>query len=349
MELHSLLSGASRGFGPSLLRGALSLAAPCYGLMMRLRNQAYDAGWFATHRTDVPVVSIGNITTGGTGKTPLVAWTVQMLLEQGLLPGILSRGYRDVDGAGNDEKRLLDAICPEVPHIQQPDRVAGAMAAIAKHHCEVLVLDDGFQHRRLARDLDIVLIDAVRPFGYEAVLPRGLLREPLSALGRADAAIITRVDHCGASRLAEIRQIIRQHTDASIAEVRFVPTGLVNSSGIARPLLELHSARVGACCAIGNPEGFLRTLTAAGLPPPVGCFRTFPDHHHYSTADLDDIARWVEHERIEQLLVTRKDLVKIPHDQLGPAGLWAIDLTTEFVAGEQPLRDQLRATAKGTR
>jgi tetraacyldisaccharide 4'-kinase len=158
------------------------------------RNRLFDWGWKRTHQADVPVVSVGNITTGGTGKTPLVAFLANWFQDQGQKPAILSRGYRAVDGGPNDEKLVLDLLCPGIMHLQNPDRVASARHAVTAQQVQVLVLDDGFQHRRLARDLDLVLIDATCPWGYGAVLPRGLLREPRSGMKRADLAIITRAD-----------------------------------------------------------------------------------------------------------------------------------------------------------
>src|SRR5690606_8255127 len=136
-----------------------------YGAAVQWRNFAFDRGWYRVHRAGVPVISVGNLTTGGTGKTPLVAWLVHQLEQLGASPAILSRGYRSVDSHANDEKLVLDRLCPGVPHIQNPDRVAGARAALADGVCNLLVLDDGFQHRRLHRDLDLVLIDALNPWG----------------------------------------------------------------------------------------------------------------------------------------------------------------------------------------
>ena len=127
----------------------------------------------------VPVVIIGNITVGGTGKTPFVAWLANWFHDNEVRVTILSRGYRSVSGDVNDEKMVLDQLCPDVPHVQNPNRVEAAITARRDHAAQLLILDDGYQHRRLSRDLDIVLIDAINPWGYGALLPRGLLREPM--------------------------------------------------------------------------------------------------------------------------------------------------------------------------
>ncbi len=190
MDVHALISGSRPGVAARVLRAALRVLEFPYQWAVRLRNWRYDHRPMAVHRVAVPVISVGNITAGGTGKTPMVAWLAQWAQQHNLSVALLSRGYRTPpdghsESLGNDEARELAQRLPEVPHIQNPDRVAGAQLAIDRHHCQLIVLDDGFQHRRLGRDLDIVLIDALRPFGYEHLLPRGLLREPLSGLARA--------------------------------------------------------------------------------------------------------------------------------------------------------------------
>jgi tetraacyldisaccharide 4'-kinase len=291
----------------------------------------------------VPVISVGNLTTGGTGKTPIVAWVVELLQQQGRRPGIVSRGYRSLDGQENDEKRLLDALCPGVPHIQNPDRVPGAKRAIAESHCDVLVLDDGFQHRRLARDLDIVLIDALNPWGYGHLLPRGLLREPPSSLCRAGIVCLTRVAQCDPVQRQAIRDIVRTHSAAPIAEVSFVPTRLVSVTGETWALEGLASQAVGACCAIGNPSAFFRTLNGLDVPLSDDRQRTYPDHHHYSEGDIDSLGRWADVNRLDVVVVTRKDLVKLPVERVGPARVLALDIGVHWNAGQADVDESIRA------
>ncbi len=149
-----------------------------YRLLVETRNRHYDRAADAAKRVPVPVVSVGNLTTGGTGKTPMVAWLARWFQQRGLRPVIVSRGYGSQNGQPNDEARELAEQLPDVPHLQDADRVRGAQQAIAQHGAQVILLDDGFQHRRLHRDLDIVLVDALQPFGSEHLLPRGLLRSP---------------------------------------------------------------------------------------------------------------------------------------------------------------------------
>ncbi len=338
-----VLSGRRRGIIPTALRSACRVASWGYTAGMTLRNAAYDHGWLKTHRVDCPVISIGNITTGGTGKTPLVAWFAQRLQHAGYRPGILSRGYRSLDGATNDESLVLERLCPGVAQVAMRDRVAGAAKAISLHRCDALVLDDGFQHRRLARDLDVVLIDALQPWGYGHLLPRGLLREVLSALKRADVVIITRADQVTEDILHELRTRIAlvRGVDEHIA-MRFTPKRLMNALGEARQARGSHQ-RWAAFCGIGNPDGFRRTLNDLGMD---GELKTFPDHHHYSRADLDGLAEWSAAHSVSEFATTLKDLVKIPTDHPLAAHIWAVEIATEFVAGEQHLVRHLASLLK---
>ncbi len=166
-----LIRGESRGPLASTTRGALAAAGGVYRLATTGRNLAYDRGWKTVARADVPVVSVGNITLGGTGKTPMVEWVARWFRERGPRVALLSRGYGHSEGL-NDEGLVLDQNLPDVPHLQDPDRVRLARIAVEELESEVLVLDDGFQHRRLARDLDLVLLDALEPFGLGRLFPR---------------------------------------------------------------------------------------------------------------------------------------------------------------------------------
>jgi tetraacyldisaccharide 4'-kinase len=161
--------------------GLRAVSVP-YGLAVRVRNWLYDRGWKRVVRAAVPVVSVGNLTLGGTGKTPCVEYVARFYRRLDLRVAILSRGYGSRAGR-NDEALVLEENLPDVPHLQGPDRAALAAIGVEELESEILVLDDGFQHRRLARDLDLVLIDATEPWGYGYLFPRGLLREPPAVCG----------------------------------------------------------------------------------------------------------------------------------------------------------------------
>ncbi len=294
----------------------------------------------------MPVISVGNLTTGGTGKTPLVAFLANWFRERGVAAAILSRGYRSADGGVNDEKLVLDQLCPGVPHLQKPDRVASARQAVKEHHAQLLILDDGFQHRRLGRDLDLVLIDATCPWGYGAVLPRGLLREPKSSLRRADLVILTRADQVTETRRAEILEEIQQiQPQLPCVEAAFVPRRLINSNGGICEFEKLQGEPLAGFCGIGNPAGFLQTLASCELEVPESGLRIFPDHHHYSAEDFDSLGQWAAEQHVAALLTTQKDLVKVPHSHLGDVPVWAVEIGAELISGPELLISRLEEVA----
>jgi tetraacyldisaccharide 4'-kinase len=329
-----------------LARGGLFVLSVAYEAVVAIRNRLFDADLRRTSQAEVPVISVGNITTGGTGKTPVVAHLANWFIARGLRPVLLSRGYRSLDGAVNDEKLVLDRLCPGVPHVQNPDRVVGAQTAVREHGADVLILDDGFQHRRLARELDIVLIDCLNPWGYGYLLPRGLLREPLSGLRRADLIVLTRADLCPAEdkrrivdRLAEIRG------RGECVEAAFRPSGLINAAGEAAALESLTGQSILAFCGIGNPDGFRRSLDHQGWPLDESRFRTFPDHHHHTAEELDQLGTAARQTGAAAVLTTLKDLVKIDQVALGSVPLWAVTIGMEILAGADLLEDALQSIA----
>lgn len=326
-----VISGRRRGPAAALLRTVCSAASWGYRAGVAARNLAYDRQWKTIERVDVPVISLGNLTTGGTGKTPLTAYFGERLQAQGYRPGIVSRGYRSLDDQSNDERLVLAQALPDVPHLQNPDRVQGAQDAIAKHGCDAILLDDGFQHRRLARDLDLVLVDATRPWGFGRLIPRGLLREPLSALKRADAVLITRCDHVSQVELGQLRrELLRWRGTEECLEVRFAVRRLCNAHGEREALPGTWPKNCLAFCGIGNPDGFQRTLTQLGIEGPLS---VFPDHHHYTEDDLARLAEQAQSISASCVLTTQKDLVKIPRRELAGRPLWALEIATEIVAG----------------
>ncbi|MDZ4685836.1 MAG: tetraacyldisaccharide 4'-kinase [Planctomycetaceae bacterium] len=337
--LLAILSGERRGVLPAALRSACAVASWGYAAAIALRNAAFDHGWRRIHRVDAPVISVGNITTGGTGKTPVVAWLANRLNQHGHSPAIISRGYRSLDGIENDEARVLSRLCPSAVRVQNRDRVVGATSAIQQHGCDAIILDDGFQHRRLHRNLDIVLIDALQPWGYGRLLPRGLLREPVTALRRADVVLITRADQVAAEQLADLRmELLHCGAPPRIAAVQFTPQRLIRTDGRTEPLSALANQRVAAFCGLGNPQGFLRTVSQWN---PVAEPRLFADHHHYRPADFADLELWRQTIDADVLLTTLKDVVKWPPgDPLGDH-VRAIDIGVEFLTGRDRVEELL--------
>jgi tetraacyldisaccharide 4'-kinase len=262
-----------------------------------------------------------------------VADFVERLIRLNKTPAILSRGYRALDDRGNDEKRILDRLCPGVSHYQQPDRVASAKLAVAGG-ANVLVLDDGFQHRRLMRDLDVVVIDATQPWGYGHLLPRGLLRESLAGLRRAQLVILSRVDLADQDTLRDIHRVVGRHiTTDRIAEVAFTPRRWLEQHGSIRSLEELRNVPSVAFCGIGNPAAFERTVHPL---VDVRATRVFPDHYHYTAEDGSALARLARENGAQMLVTTLKDLVKLPTDFCPTElPLVALDIAAEYRAGEE--------------
>ena len=204
--------------------------------------------------------------------------------------------------------------------------------ALSEFGTQVIVLDDGFQHRRIARDLDIVLIDALAPFGFDHIFPRGLLREPVRSLARADAVVLSRADLVDPAQREAIRRRVAAHADDVVwVETSHVPTRLITTGDDTETLDALSNRRVAAFCGIGNPEGFLGTLRSAGYDP-IG-FRSFPDHHGYERQDIDALGTWASGIGADALVCTVKDLVKIDACRIGKTPLWALAIDLEISGG----------------
>jgi tetraacyldisaccharide 4'-kinase len=341
-----IVSGRRQDWRARGARLGLACLEPLYSVGSRLKNALFESGVKQSEAAGVPVISVGNLTTGGTGKTPVVAAVVQMLVGRGLKPGIASRGYRSVDASGNDEKRVLELLCPSVPHIQNRDRVAAARE-LAASGANIIVLDDGFQHRRLKRDLDIVLIDATNPWGYGRQLPRGLLRESRRGLKRAGLIVVTRTDLASSSEREHLLDEIARHTPAPIVTSRFVPHGLRDRAGVVHPSDAWKGRQVVAFCGIGNPAAFRATLERAGLVLHSHAITTFPDHHHYTREDLERLIAEAEAAQAAALICTLKDLVKLPAlDTALP--VLAVDIAFDVIDG-RTIWDDAIARASGRR
>lgn len=356
-----LISREARGPLAVLARGVLFAASWFYAAAVVLRLGMYRAGLLKRHSANVPVICIGNLTTGGTGKTPAVAMVVRVLQGMGYKPCILSRGYKS-DGArfgelttgGNDEQRVLAELCPDVPHIQNPDRVAGARAAEAQG-ADVIVLDDGFSHVRLKRELDILLFDSLNPFGFGRLLPRGLLREPIRNVRRAKFAIFSRADVAKPERLRDLEDTIRcKGFVGGIAHAAHQPVSLVEvATGHQVPLKVLDGNTVAAFCGIGNPLGFRRTLEAQGAQISVVGVLQLDDHQAVSdtliSQQIEPFLRASKEAGAKFAVCTQKDAVKLR--ELKPETFLPLyELRVEFalLRGDDELRDALAAACDGT-
>ena len=330
----------------------LHLPATLFGAIASLRGALYARGWLPAVRLEVPVVSVGNLSAGGTGKTPLVLHLVRELRARGYRPGVLSRGYRASrsGGEGNDEGRMLRRVDPELLLVENPDRVAGGFELVRKG-ADVVVLDDGFQHRRLARDLDLVLIDATRPWGLpappgggsavRATLPRGLLREKPRALARADAILVTRCDQIEGEALAELEaEILELGPGRPVLHTVHRPVRLRARDGDERAPSTLAGAEVDLVSGIGNPEAFEATVVSLGAR--IHRHRRFADHHGYAASDLDGLG---DDGRL--VVTTAKDAVKL--EGLGGEPAWAaLEVELAILRGAPVLAALLDALPAGT-
>lgn len=309
-----IIAGRREGLAAASARGGLAVVEPLYAGLMAARNRLFDWRFKKSHRAARPVVSVGNITTGGTGKTPVVHWLVERLAEAGRRPAVLMRGYKAAAGAEGDEQAMLRQLFRDGPAAgvvvhANPDRVAGAAEIVRDHpDVDVIVLDDGFQHRRLARDFDLVLIDATSPFGFDHVIPRGLLREPLAGLRRADAIILTRSDQVATAKRDEIvARIERYARGRPIVQARHQLNGFASPSDESIP--SLTGKRLIAFCGIGNPASFFRLLQANHAHVAESIW--FPDHHAYTPEDLQRVASAAEARQADALVTTEKDWAKL--------------------------------------
>ena len=349
----------SRPLNP-LLRWILAPPSALYGLAVSARNGLYDAGVLRAERLTVPVVCVGNLTTGGTGKTPLVAAIAERL--SAVVPlAILTRGYGGRAGAGplllvnghleapdglapagepthdpadpavaGDEPVLLSRQLPTVPIVVGADRRRTGRFAVERLGARLVLLDDGFQHRRLARDLDIVALDAMDPFGTYHMLPSGLLREPFTALRRAGMVVVTR-SHPD-DPLETLRKVVaRMNPAAPVFRAWHRPVAIVpvlagtdaapgfDPARIADPARSVDPGRsvewirgrpLAAFCGIGNPAGFVSLLESLGAR--VVAFRPWRDHHRYTREEIEGLASEAARAGAEAILTTEKDAVRIP-------------------------------------
>jgi tetraacyldisaccharide 4'-kinase len=307
----------------------LSLAGWLYGKIATIRNALYDRGVLRSHDLGAKTISIGNITAGGTGKTPLVAHVGEILADAGEKVCVLTRGYgRESSGrilVSDSESVLVDArtggdepvelaltLIGKSIVVAEADRVSAATWAKEKFGITAFVLDDGFQHRRAKRDLDIVCIDATNPFGRGGMLPGGTLREPLNNLARADAFVLTRCE-----LVDDVREVTSKIEALNPKAKIFRSKSVVSRTSELARFLERGSsgmpldqnAPVLAFCALGNPEAFFGSIRQAGHG--IKSTEAFRDHHYYTRTDIEMLERRARELNIEVLATTAKDAVKL--------------------------------------
>ncbi len=336
----SAIRKGQAGLGNRLVRAACWWLSIPYAIGIWFRNRRFDRNPNRAVRVPIAVISIGNLTLGGTGKTPAVEFFARHLRNRDCRVAILSRGYGS-DTGPNDEALLLEDNLPDVPHLQGRDRVALAATALEELESEVLLLDDGFQHRRLHRDFDIVLIDATRNIFDEHLFPRGLLREPVASLQRAHAVILTRCDRAtpGSVRV-QMAELNRRFPHLLLATARHSTLELIREGTIPLEPSTLRGRSVLAFCGIGNPEAFQKTLVELGANL-IG-FRPFADHQKYTRDDVESLRSWAATFPSETVVVTtQKDFVKLRTPDLEGRPLLALRIEFAFQSGESELLARL--------
>ncbi|GLC27195.1 tetraacyldisaccharide 4'-kinase [Roseisolibacter agri] len=319
-------------------RAALAPLSMLFRAGVATRGALYDRGLSATHALPLPAISVGNLTVGGTGKTPVAAWIARTLRERGARPAIVLRGV------GDDESRVHALLNPDVPVVVAPDRVAGTEQARALG-ADVVVLDDAFQHRRAARTVDLVLLAAERGLRHARLLPAGPYREGLDALGRASVVVVTRKSTSRAEADALLAALAARAPGAGHALVHLAPHELrawedhagTAERGGAADVTALAGARVLAVSGIGDPRAFESQLRAAGAEVVTAAFA---DHHAYTAADVDTLVARAR--AVDRVVCTLKDAVKLgPLWPRGAPTLWYVSQRVTVERGERVLEDSL--------
>ena len=329
----------------------LCLLSFFYGWVVSARIFFYTRGIFSTHSLPCKVVSVGNITLGGTGKTPFVCLLAEMIWAKGFRVAVLSRGYKGnfkdpfalvTDGErilmgareAGDEPYLLAEKLRGIPIIVGRERWLSGKYAVERFQTEVVILDDGFQHLPLKRDLNLLLIDSASPFGNGRLFPRGVLREPLKELCRADAVILTKVPEC--ANIEYLRENLKKKLMAQpIFEAGYTP-GEVRAGGSPRafPPGDLKGKKILAFSGLAKPESFQKTLL--GLEARIVGFESFPDHHWYGEEDVKELWQRAGKLNVDALVTTEKDMVRLKDCTMGPLPLFVLSIRHVFKEDDQP-------------
>jgi tetraacyldisaccharide 4'-kinase len=330
-----------------VVTAGLSALSWAYRAALAARDRAYRWGVLRTGRLPCPVISVGNLTLGGSGKTPTVELAVRTLLDLGAAPAVLSRGYgrltrgvhvvADREGiraeprAAGDEPLLLAERLPGVPVVVGENRYEAGRAAVERCGATALVLDDGFQHRTLAKDLEVVVVPGRAPWGNARVFPRGMLREPLTGLARAHLVVVTNPP--GSETVAEITATVRRHnpTAAVLAARYHLQDALEPQRGRRVPVAELAGRRLLAFAGLGSPQGFADTVDATGIRR-LG-LAEFPDHHWFTAADVAELVRDARATGAQGLVTTEKDWVRMRDLPPLPLPLWVLPVRLSIEAG----------------
>ncbi len=340
--IYGLVTNKMQGPIAVFLRGFLFFLSLVYGLGVIILAFLYRV---KPARFNAKVISVGNITLGGTGKTTFTEYLSDKLISAGHKVAVLSRGYkRDLYRPGSqglgDEPAMLQRKFPQLFVVVDKNRLRGAMRAIKEYAADTLILDDGLQQWKIFKDLEIVTINAGDPFGNGLLLPRGFLREPLTALKRADIFVLTQVDQVLDTNLlaAKLKSI---NSQALIVEAVHQPVGFtsVDKANEFLTLDTLRGKQVALFSGIGNPQGFESCVFALGMH--IGKAFRFADHHDYTQADLCKIINEAKQRNLDAIITTQKDAVKIRELAIQGAGILALDIKLSITKNEAEFNRRL--------
>lgn len=348
---------------PPALAAALTTLSVVYRAALLARGWVYDARLLSTQRLPCPVVSLGNVTVGGSGKTPLAELAALTLVALGAAPALVSRGYGRVTRgvqvvadrggvrlgarAAGDEPLLLAERLPGIPVIVGENRFEAGRQAVEAHGASVIVLDDGYQNRTIAKSLEILVVSARAPWGNGRLFPRGQLREPLSTLRRSHLVVVT--NPTGEEEVDAITRTLRVHdSPAPVVTARYEPLEVRRAGDGARlPLSELRGRRLLGVGGLASPRSFMETLRGLGVP--LAGFAEFGDHHWYSDSDLAEVARRARLAGAEGLITTEKDAVRLRELTLPHLPLWVLTVRMVLVTGQAAWVEALRQVAAPAR
>ncbi len=327
----SLMKDERNGFADVIVKGVLRFLSWIYAAAIRTVDWGYRSGLRKRYKAPVPVISVGNVTLGGTGKTPFTIFLADHFLSAGRHPAVLIRGY------GEDESRMLRDELPDVPVFAGQDRVKSAACA-AENGRDVLILDDGFQHRRISRNLDILLVDSVSLFGNGSLVPRGVLREPFSSLKRADIFVLTKADRIDEKCKKDIIRKLRETAgEKPIVVARHSPSFLTDVTGGAYSADSLRGKKVVLVSGIVDPDYFALLVEKKGAT--IVSRRDYPDHHRYARKDISSISRECAEKKAEAIITTGKDYVKIKELDISVIEdrLFVLNIVMDIVEGKERL------------
>ncbi len=344
-SIEAIISGTGTN---STLANFLSIISKCYDLAMALRLKLYRNNFFKTHRLPCKVISIGNITLGGTGKTPMTVYMAELIKNMGFKPAIVCRGYKGeyehsvktvTDGGriftspeqSGDEPYLMATKLSGIPIVVGKNRYVSGMKAYKLFRPDIIILDDAFQHIRLFRDLNLLLLDAANPFGNGQIFPRGILRESLDQMDRADAIVITRY-----GRNYSENKVFPENKKGyakPLFRCRHVPDAVsfLTSDGSWRPsrITDIRGEKGLAFAGIAKNEDFLTMLNNLGFQ--ISEFIRFPDHHKFSDQDVDKILNRAEKTQAKFIITTEKDRVKLPINRFLAMNLYSLGVKISFI------------------